>query len=521
MIERKYDEVVRPHPSARWPKRDEPDNRLEPECWPAIRPTFSFNKEDPIYAIGSCFAQNIEAYLHGLGFNLPVRRLYEASGSPQSLNKYTPPSIFQELEWTKAIFDRDDTVRDADIGRFLFELPNGKFTDLQKHTIDRGGVTFEEALAIRRERYSFFRQAFICRIAIITLGLIECWWDTATGQAVEMNAVFRTAQDRFVFRRLSYPEAHDYTTRALNLLREGGTQNVLITTSPVPLSRTFTDDDVIIANAYSKSVLRSVCGQLAEERGDVDYFPSYESVTLTRRSEVWLNDLVHVSPAFVGRIMGRVIETYTGEALTAEADDHLLFNNLVAARNWTQATEIYDRIAGAIPSTEPAAAMYHLDSAELMVVRGDLSAADSHLREMPPPRQVVLDGNDLFRLARAFEAVGRLPRARAARERALAGTATPNRLLVRTHYLVLAGRTEDARLVIESVKEKAKGDIEWLLALGDCWLKVGEPSMARRAYEDAAVVDPQDRRPRQKTVQMDRALSTAVSATASALRPRM
>jgi tetratricopeptide (TPR) repeat protein len=504
VIERSFGEVVRPHPSARWPSREDADNRLEPECWPAIHPTFSFTREEPIYTVGSCFAQHIAQYLYGLGFNLPVSRLYKNAGSQQSLNKYTPPSIYQELKWTKDIFDRDDTVSESDIQRFLFALPNGRFTDLHKHTVDRGGVTIEEALAIRRERYSFFRQAFVCRVAIMTLGLIECWWDKSTGDAVEMNPLFRSAQDRFVFRRLTFAEAYDYTTRVLDLFREGGTRNVLITTSPVPLSRTFTDDDVIVANTYSKSVLRAVCGQVAEERTDVDYFPSYESVMLTRKPEVWLNDLVHVSPGFVGRVMGRVIETYTGETSGTEADDHLMLNNLVAARDWEAAAEAHQRIAGAEPPTKPAAALYHLDSAELLIGRGDREGADAHLAQMPSPKTVELNKDDLLRLARAFDGVGRSRRAVAARERALAGDTTPNRLLVRTHYLVLAGRIDDARLVVETADASDQKDIEWLLALGDAWLKVGDADRARQTYAEAAVADPQDVRPAKKTRQLER-----------------
>jgi hypothetical protein len=49
--------------------------------------------------------------------------------------------------------------------------------------------------------------------------------------------------------------------------------------SPVPLAATATDAHVLPATIYSKSVLRAVAGELANEFRNVDYFPSYEIIT--------------------------------------------------------------------------------------------------------------------------------------------------------------------------------------------------------------------------------------------------
>jgi hypothetical protein len=53
----------------------------------------------------------------------------------------------------------------------------------------------------------------------------------------------------------------------------------LFTVSPVPLMATATAQQVVVASSYSKSVLRAVAGQLAEQHHDVDYFPSYEIIS--------------------------------------------------------------------------------------------------------------------------------------------------------------------------------------------------------------------------------------------------
>lgn len=52
----------------------------------------------------------------------------------------------------------------------------------------------------------------------------------------------------------------------------------LLTVSPVPLIATASSNHILVANQYSKSVLRAVAGDLSNVRSDVDYFPSYELI---------------------------------------------------------------------------------------------------------------------------------------------------------------------------------------------------------------------------------------------------
>src|SRR5205814_997770 len=53
-------------------------------------------------------------------------------------------------------------------------------------------------------------------------------------------------------------------------------KKVLLTVSPVPLQTTFTGQDAVVANNYSKSVLRVCAQNLFMKYSNVDYFPSYE-----------------------------------------------------------------------------------------------------------------------------------------------------------------------------------------------------------------------------------------------------
>src|SRR4051794_36703832 len=163
--------------SSRWPRRGT-NNRLEPECWPVLHPTFQFPAGSTVFTIGSCFARNIETHLAELGFRVPT--LEFLGPNPQQahlLNRYTPPAIYQELIWTRAIMERDDTVRMDDIERFLVPGNGDKVIDLQIRSGNATYVTPEMALNRRRLLYQLSRHAFTAEVVVITLGLIECWWD--------------------------------------------------------------------------------------------------------------------------------------------------------------------------------------------------------------------------------------------------------------------------------------------------------------------------------------------------------
>ena len=78
----------------------------------------------------------------------------------------------------------------------------------------------------------------------------------------------------------------------------------LFTVSPVPLTATATQDHVLSATVYSKSVLRAVCGELRSKYANVDYFPSYEMVAShPMRAMYFMSNLRAVAPEGVGHVM--------------------------------------------------------------------------------------------------------------------------------------------------------------------------------------------------------------------------
>ncbi len=296
--------------------------RLAPQVWPAFTPGFVVPAGGTVFTVGSCFARNIEEHVARLGFRVPtldfsVPDAERAGGRGNAvLNKYTPAAIRQEFDWTRRVLEAGGTVTPDDVAPLSFTCADGQEIDLQL-----GGfrpVSPERLLARRQELFDAFRHAFTADCVVLTLGLVEAWIDETTGLAIQqapVQAAFRRSLDRFSFRRLDFATCRAEVQAAIDTVRAvNPAATVLITTSPVPLDRTFTDDDVITATMYGKSVLRAVCGEIVAANERVDYFPSYESVMLTRDWSVFQSDRRHVSDAFVGKIVQRLVDTYFREA---------------------------------------------------------------------------------------------------------------------------------------------------------------------------------------------------------------
>jgi hypothetical protein len=300
---------------SKWPGRG-PGSRLGPIVKPKVTPTFKLEKGEAILTIGSCFARHIEMALQERGYKVPslafrvpkeelARGTYMMSGL---LNKYTPFSMLNEIEFSfsddsgeKFIIDYDD--RDG-------------FLDAQLHT--NSLVSLDRAIERRGELKAFFRSAVEqSRIVIITLGLIEGWWDDHSKVYLNQTPSARMVKkypNRFFFDRLTYDEALSATRRLVTALKDHGRsqQKILLTVSPVPIQRTFDTSDVIISNTYSKSVLRVVAETVSEESDWVDYYPSYESVMLSDRDTAWEDDLLHVRRDVVNYNVGEMLQVYEG-----------------------------------------------------------------------------------------------------------------------------------------------------------------------------------------------------------------
>ena len=294
------------------PKRD--GERLYPLASPQNIPSFEMSVEDSVFAIGSCFARNIERTLLQLGMRVPSQEFEfgivgaEMERSSGLFNKYSVHSMLNELRWAleRETYPGDDII---------LSLPGGVYADLQLG-MTRLEYPKEDILKFRTAYLDAMAQVKDADVVILTLGYVETWYDNHLGIYINVpppTSLIKEFPDRFSFQVLGYQDVLNGLNDIHELLKKHRTKplRMLVTVSPVPLLSTFRDMDVLVANTYSKSVQRAALEEFSTKNTGVDYFPSYEFVTMSDPNSAWTtDDYRHVSPYLVTRIMHSVINNY-------------------------------------------------------------------------------------------------------------------------------------------------------------------------------------------------------------------
>ncbi len=297
-----------------WPDGRLPTDRLGGVAKPSFTAHFTFSKSDRIMTIGSCFAREMEHRLENLGFDLPMKDIVlppeERTTKTENdiISKFTVHSMENELAWATGQPPPPPEKLFLQIGEGLWHDPQ------LVHNVHPASL--ERVMERRALVQDAFRQLPSCKIVIITLGLAEAWFDHETGlylNTAPPGAAVRESPDRFSLDVLDYEDIYQSLERIYAILRAHGHPEfkVLITVSPVPFKATFTGQDAITANSYSKSVQRAACQAFVARHDNVDYFPSYEIVTLGDREVVYERDNVHVSNSTVAHIVDQVLASYS------------------------------------------------------------------------------------------------------------------------------------------------------------------------------------------------------------------
>jgi len=252
------------------------------------RPRFPLTKAERIATAGSCFAQHVGRTLKNAGYNVLDAEPFPAAWAPASAqrfgygiysaryaNIYTVRQLVQLHDEAFGLSTPADPVWERE----------GRFHDAQRPGVEPEGLDSPEAVLAHRARHlAAVRQVFTgCDVFVFTLGLTEAWVHTGTG------TVFPTAPGTIAgtFDPATYSFVNygfesilkDFEGFMTRMQGHNPAIRFLITTSPVPLTATATGQHVEVATAYSKAVLRAVCGTLYERHAHVDYFPSYEVIT--------------------------------------------------------------------------------------------------------------------------------------------------------------------------------------------------------------------------------------------------
>ncbi len=184
------------------------------------------------------------------------------------------------------------------------------FRDSLRPMIEPDGFLSQaEALASRRSMLRGLARAVkAADVVVFTLGLTEGWEDIATGLPFAacpgtQSGTFDPARHRFVNYRAAAIRA-DLEASLDHIHALNPEARLLLTVSPVPLTASASGQHVLVATMRSKSVLRGVAGELAEDDARVDYFPSYEIITgAPTASRFFEPNLRSVRPEGVAMVM--------------------------------------------------------------------------------------------------------------------------------------------------------------------------------------------------------------------------
>jgi len=266
-----------------------------------------------IAASGSCFAQHIGNQLKDQGFNF-----MDVEPAPPFLDKAS------HLDFGYGMYSaRYGNVYSSRQLLQLFQRAFGEFVPEENAWPKEGGyvdpfrptieptpfVSIEELTVHRDYHLQCVRKLFQeAQVFIFTLGLTEVWVSTQDGSVYPIapgvsGGVYDPNKYQLV--NLSYEDVVEDMTNFLKMVRRVNKKmRFILTVSPVPLMATATDEQVVVATMYSKSVLRAAAGFLEKQYRFVDYFPSYEIISSpVMRGQFYNPDMRTVSGYGVDYVM--------------------------------------------------------------------------------------------------------------------------------------------------------------------------------------------------------------------------
>jgi hypothetical protein len=284
---------------------------------------FQLEASSKIATAGSCFAQHIARYLAKSGRSTyiaeqPHPLSVEFGGDVDSYKLFSARygnvyTARQCLELFQQSLGLQPMVED-------FMEDGGRIYDLLRpNAIPNGFSNLHEARADRRFHLACVRKMFeTTDVFVFTLGLTESWRHATRGHTYPVcPGTARGTYDPEVHKFHNFTHAEvlaDLQTLIASLQTVNPTIKIILTVSPVPLVATYTDQNVLVASSYSKSVLRAVCGEIQGQHAHIQYFPSFEIVGHVASFGQYLaTDLREVAERGVSHVMACFFATFFGD----------------------------------------------------------------------------------------------------------------------------------------------------------------------------------------------------------------
>jgi hypothetical protein len=294
------------------------------------RKKFEIKATDKVATAGSCFAQHIARNMRArnfqvLDFEPPPPGLSEADRtrfgyglySARYANIYVVAQLLQLMR---------EALGRIELGAENIWERDGRFFDASRPSVEPDGLPSADDVLVARRRhlYQVRRLLRSMNVFVFTMGLTEAWIHEPTG------VVYPTAPG--VIAGEYDPNIHSFKNFGfLEILRDleairtllkkiNPDVRFLLTVSPVPLTATASNDHVLVATMYSKSVLRAVAGEMSNRHEDVDYFPSYEIVSShPARGQFYEPNLRQVHPSGVEAVMRYFFDQHEPPVASAAA----------------------------------------------------------------------------------------------------------------------------------------------------------------------------------------------------------
>lgn len=294
----------------------------------------SLSLSDKIATAGSCFAQHIGRYMKNSGAEYldmeprpdflsdqDAKRFGYEVYSCRYGNIYTVRQLLQLMEESQGSREPHDVVWEKE----------GRFFDALRPSVDPVGLSSASQVVEMRKRHlkavdNMFRSL---DVFVFTLGLTEAWVSNEDGTVYPTAAgtiAGRHTPKKYHFKNYRYNEVMDDLRKFWGLLKAINPKaRMLLTVSPVPLNATASDDHVLVATTRSKSVLRAVAGDLAEDENDVFYFPSYEIISShPSRGMFYEPDLRNVNDGGVQLVMKHFFSAFNEESKSSPSDGDII-----------------------------------------------------------------------------------------------------------------------------------------------------------------------------------------------------
>lgn len=306
---------ARAEPNATW--REHHDGKL---LTVPAKPIFDLG--DQFFVIGSCFAERIRMAMVDQGAKVgpaykaipmaPDRYQIDTLPARPHMNYYNTFAIRQEFErhageWVQDPGDYWTLPKD-----FIWKGDQPIYQDPYRRLVfGRTPEDLSEALGhVNRIMDEGIRNA---RVFFMTMGIGEIFVNKATGRVACQRPAYGGGggEDETQFRMSTVAENLANMTKVMEIInRVRPDAQVIATVSPVGLARTFSGEDVVTANSYGKSMLRTVLGELAMTYDNFTYFPSYEMAKENGPNAFYESDGRHVNPWLIKNIVKVFMDAY-------------------------------------------------------------------------------------------------------------------------------------------------------------------------------------------------------------------